>query len=85
MRSMRATPMGWRPTRPLVGYSGSITAIRRDHGTTRSMSARNCSRRVGFFFIAYSGLANKAALVHGGPAAVFDAFTHAWGMPDLTY
>ena len=57
MRSMRATPIGWRPTRPLVGYSGSITATKRAHGTTRSMSARNLSRRVRFFFIAYSALA----------------------------
>ena len=50
MRSIRGTPIGCRPTRPRVGYSGSITAIRRDHGTTRSMSAKNFSRRVRFFF-----------------------------------
>lgn len=57
MRSILATPIGWRPTRPLLGYSGSITAISRDHGTRRSISARNFSRRVRFFFIAYSALA----------------------------
>jgi hypothetical protein len=49
MRSILETPIGWRPTRPLVGYSGSITAIKRAHGTTRSMSAKNFSRRVRFF------------------------------------
>jgi hypothetical protein len=43
----------------LVGYSGSITAIRRVHGTMRSISARNFSRRVRFFFIAYSALASR--------------------------
>ena len=53
----RGTPTGWRPTRPLVGYRGSITAIKRPHGTMRSISARNFSRRVRFFFIAYSALA----------------------------
>src|SRR5664280_1009024 len=57
MRSMVVTPMGWRPTRPLLGYSGSMTAIRRVHGTMRSISPRNFSRRVRFFFIAYSALA----------------------------
>jgi hypothetical protein len=41
----------------LVGYRGSITAIKRAQGTTRSISARNFSRRVRFFFIAYSALA----------------------------
>lgn len=30
-------------------YSGSMTEIRRDQGTTRSMPARNFSRRVRFF------------------------------------
>lgn len=34
-----------------------MTAIKRDHGTTPSMSARNFSRRVRFFLIAYSALA----------------------------
>ena len=57
MLSIRGTPMGCRPTRPLVGYSGSMTVINRDHGTTRSISARNFSRRVRFFFNAYSALA----------------------------
>src|SRR5664280_741975 len=57
MRSMVGTPIGWRPTRPLVGYSGSMTAISRAHGTMRSISPRNFSRRVRFFFIAYSALA----------------------------
>ena len=41
----------------LFGYSGSITAISRPHGTMRSISLRNFSRRVRFFFIAYSALA----------------------------
>src|SRR5207245_10530148 len=50
-------PIRCRPTRPLLGYSGSITAINRAHGTMRSISARNFSRRVRFFFIAYSALA----------------------------
>lgn len=58
--------MGWRPTRPLAGYSGSITAIKRDHGTTRSISERNTSRRVRFFFIAYSALAKLRWLMGGG-------------------
>jgi hypothetical protein len=63
MRSILATPIGWRPTRPLFGYSGSITAIKRAHGTMRSISARNFSRRVRFFFIAYSALAKLRWLI----------------------
>jgi hypothetical protein len=55
----------WRPTRPLVGYNGSITAISRAHGTTRSISARNTSRRVRFFSIAYSALAKLRWLMIG--------------------
>ena len=31
--SMRLTPMGWRPTRPPVGYMGSMSASSRAHGT----------------------------------------------------
>lgn len=34
-----AVASGWQPTRPLAGYSGSITAISRIHGTTRSIRA----------------------------------------------
>jgi hypothetical protein len=60
---MRGTPVGWCPTRPLVGYSGSITEIRRNHGTTLSISARSLSRRVRFFFIAYSALATLCWLM----------------------
>jgi len=63
MRSIFGTPIGGRPTRPLLGYSGSITAISRDHGTMRSISARNLSRRVRFFFIAYSALAKLRWLI----------------------
>ena len=54
---MRGTPTGWRPTRPLVGYSGSITAIKRAQGTTRYISTRTPCAAVRFFFIAYSALA----------------------------
>jgi hypothetical protein len=35
------SPIGCRPTRPLVEYRGSITAIKRAHGTTRCVTARN--------------------------------------------
>ena len=57
MRSIFGTPIGGRPTRPLLGYDGAMAASRRAQGTMRSMSARNSSRRVRFFFIAYSPLA----------------------------
>ena len=57
MRSIRGTPISGRPTRPLVGYSGSIMAISRAQGTTRSISVRNFSRRVRLFFNACSALA----------------------------
>ena len=53
------------PTCPRVGYSGSITAIRRAQGTTRSISARNFSRRVRFFFNAYSALAKLRWFMSG--------------------
>jgi hypothetical protein len=46
MRSIFGTPIGWRPTRPALGYSGSINASSLAHGTTCSISARNFSRRV---------------------------------------
>lgn len=59
----RVEAIGGRPTRPLFGYSGSITAISRAHGTMRSISARNFSRRVRFFFIAYSALAKLRWLI----------------------
>ncbi len=45
MRSMRSTPTGGRPL-PAFGYTGSIRAPSSRHGTTRSISARNCARRV---------------------------------------
>src|SRR4029450_9204820 len=45
MRSMRSTPTGGRPL-PAFGYTGSIRAHSSRHGTTRSISARNCARRV---------------------------------------
>jgi hypothetical protein len=70
MRSIFGTPIGWRPTRPLVGYAGSITAINFAHGTTRFISARNFSRRVRFFFKANSALA-KLRWLMVGVAAVF--------------
>ena len=57
------TLIGWRPTRPLLGYSGSITPISRAQGTMRSITARNISRRVRFFFIAYSALAKLRWLI----------------------
>ena len=57
MRSILDTPIGGRPTRPLLGYRGSTIAISRAQGTTRSMSARNFSRRVRFFLRANSALA----------------------------
>jgi hypothetical protein len=58
MRSMRSAPMGWRPTRPALGYVGSTSAATsRAHGTTRSTSARNFSRRVTRFLCANSALA----------------------------
>ena len=65
MRSILGTPIGWRPTRPLDGYSGSITATNRAHGTTRSISARNFSRRVRFFFNAHSALAKLRWIMSG--------------------
>jgi len=47
---VRTTPMGWLPTRPPVGYFGSIKASSRAQGTTCSISPRNFSRRVTRFF-----------------------------------
>src|SRR5262249_10037789 len=49
MRSMRSTPTGGRPL-PAFGYTGSIRAHSSRHGTTRSISARNCARRVVFAY-----------------------------------
>jgi hypothetical protein len=40
-----------------VGYSNSITPTKRALGTTRSVSVKNFSRRVRFFFSANSALA----------------------------
>src|SRR5215813_13996524 len=49
MRSMRSTPTGGRPL-PAFGYTGSIRAHSSRHGTTRSISAKNCARRVVFVY-----------------------------------
>src|SRR2546428_3006332 len=49
MRSIRSTPTGGRPL-PAFGYTGSILAHSSRHGTTRSISARNCARRVVFVY-----------------------------------
>src|SRR5206468_11044582 len=49
IRSIRSTPTGGRPF-PGFGYTGSIRAHSSRHGTTRSISARNCSRRVTFVY-----------------------------------
>src|SRR4029450_11569890 len=49
IRSMRSTPTGGRPL-PAFGYTGSIRAPSARHGTTRSISARNCARRVVFVY-----------------------------------
>lgn len=59
MRSIQAMPMDSRPIRSLVSCSRSNTAIRRVQGTMRSMSKRNFSRCVRFFFGAYSALAKR--------------------------
>src|SRR5262245_11436679 len=49
MRSMRSTPTGGRPL-PAFGYTGWIRAHSSRHGTTRSITARNCARRVVFVY-----------------------------------
>src|SRR5215831_2090964 len=46
---MRSTPIGGRPF-PGFGYTGSMRAPSARHGTTRSISARNCARRVVFVY-----------------------------------
>src|SRR5262247_4351997 len=46
---MRSTPTGGRPL-PAFGYTASIRAHSSRHGTTRSISARNCARRVVFVY-----------------------------------
>src|SRR5215831_11912107 len=46
---MRSTPIGGRPF-PGFGYTGSMRAHSARHGTTRSISARNCARRVVFVY-----------------------------------
>src|SRR5262249_18961535 len=46
---MRSTPIGGRPF-PGFGYTGSTRAPSSRHGTTRSISARNCARRVVFAY-----------------------------------
>src|SRR2546426_4559583 len=47
MRNIRSTP-----TRPLpaFGYTGASRSHSSRHGTTRSISARNCARRVVFVY-----------------------------------
>src|SRR6478672_437969 len=50
---MRSSPIGVRPRTPF-GYSGRSPSTSRAHGTTCSISARNLSRRVCFFLLAYS-------------------------------
>src|SRR5215831_10223492 len=49
IRSMRSRPMGGRPF-PALGYTGSMRAQSSRPGTTRSISARNCARRVTFVY-----------------------------------
>src|SRR5262249_31650433 len=49
IRSMRSRPTGGRPF-PGFGYSGSMRAHSSRHGTTRSISARNCALRVTFVY-----------------------------------
>ena len=46
---MRSKPMGGRPF-PAFGYTGSMRAHSSRHGTTRSISVRNCARRVSFVY-----------------------------------
>src|SRR5215470_15483753 len=46
---MRSTPIGGRPF-PGFGYIGSMRAHSSRQGTTRSISARNCARRVIFVY-----------------------------------
>ncbi|NKI97732.1 hypothetical protein [Rhizobacter sp. SG703] len=74
-----AKPVGCRPTRPLVGYSESITVINRAHGTIRSISPKNFSCLVYFFFIAYSALAKLRWLIVF--ASQLDALRHAYHVP----
>ena len=83
MRNMRETPIGRRPTRPLVGHSGSITAINRDYGTTRSVSAMNFAWRALILHGVFG--AGKAALADVDPDSVSDAFWHQRGMPYAAY
>src|SRR5713226_4273655 len=47
---MRSTPIGGRPC-PAFGYTGSIRAQSARLVTTRSISARNCARRVVFVYL----------------------------------
>src|SRR5262249_10501469 len=49
IRTVRARPIGGRPL-PAFGYTGAIRAQSSRHGTTRSISARNCARRVTFVY-----------------------------------
>src|SRR5262249_39196357 len=57
IRSIRSTPTGGRPF-PGWGYTGSIRAPSSRHGTTRSISARNCARRVTFVYFSNPVLAS---------------------------
>src|SRR5262249_25886438 len=49
IRSMRSNPTGGRPF-PAFGYTGSMRPHSSRHGTTRSISVRNCARRVSFVY-----------------------------------
>jgi hypothetical protein len=49
IRNIRSSGIGGRPPcSPTFGYTGSITAASSAHGMIRSMSVRNCARRVVF-------------------------------------
>src|SRR6266540_657624 len=47
---MRSSGTAGRPPSPF-GYTGSMSAQSSLHGTTRSISARNCARRVVFAYL----------------------------------
>src|SRR5262245_10463540 len=67
MRSMRSTPTGGRPL-PAFGYTGSIRAHSSRHGTTRSISAKNCARRVVFVYFSTPVPSSVCALLAIIPA-----------------
>ena len=84
MRSIFGTPIGLRPTRPLVEYSGSITAINRAHGTTRSISAEKLLAARSLLLQTEFGT-GKVALAHGRRRSRLDDFSHACRVPDVNY